>query len=491
MSFCYTASMQKSRGRSLFIFCQDLRTRDNTALIEAMKNSEEVFPIFIHDNLAIEDFGIDDARFGFVREALESIDTELQKYGGRLTVYSGKPEEIISELISKYELNAVFMNRSYSPHGKSQDDNILSMCDKEWIDFLTFQDFLLVEPQECEQRKVFTPYSMLWKKFLTLHPERLTIQKFDGNWVKWYTPKVRREIFEVITVPYHPYWNIPFGLTRMYRDFSSYDETRNIPSIDGSTRLSPYIQFWVFSIREIYKKFSPVIARNEAIQNVSGTWIASYPKGTSNASQRGAARNDDTIKPSETLINELIWREFWYQIAYYFPFTYDLEFQERKRSIVWNRDISSYEWKQFAAGKTGYPLVDAAIRQLILTNWMHNRLRMVVASFLTKNLGIDWRIGEKWFRKYLIDYDEAVNIGNWQWSASVGADPKPVRIFNPLLQSEKFDPEAKFIKKYLPELEDIDPKKIHSLDLSGIYYPPIVDQKESAREARERYLRVV
>lgn len=118
---------------------------------------------------------------------------------------------------------------------------------------------------------------------------------------------------------------------------------------------------------------------------------------------------------------------------------------------------------------------------------MHNRLRMVVASFLTKNLGIDWRIGEKWFKKYLIDYDETVNIGNWQWSASVGADPKPVRIFNPLLQSEKFDPEAKFIKKYLPELENINPKKIHSLDLSGVYYPPIVDQKESAREARERY----
>ncbi len=141
----------------------------------------------------------------------------------------------------------------------------------------------------------------------------------------------------------------------------------------------------------------------------------------------------------------------------------------------------------FQQWKTGYPLVDAAIRQLLETNWMHNRLRMVVASFLTKNLGIDWRLGEKWFRKYLIDYDEAVNIGNWQWSASVWADPKPVRIFNPLLQSEKFDPEAKFIKKYLPELEDIDPKRIHTLELQGVYYPPLVDQKESAARARERY----
>lgn len=433
--------------RSLFIFRQDLRTSDNTALIEAMKNSKEVFPIFIHDTRAMEDFWKDDARFGFVREALDSIDIELQKYGGRLTVYSGKPEEIVSELISRYEINAVYTNTSYSPRGKIRDDNILSICDKEWVIFYSFQDFLLVEPNECEQRKVFTPYSMLWKKFLLAHPERLIIQEFDGNRVKWFTPDNRREISEVITVPYHPYWSIPFGLTRMDRDFSSYEDTRNIPSVDGSTRLSPYIRFGVFSIREIYQK----------------------------------------IQGNPVLLSEIIWREFWYQIAYYFPFTYELEFQERKRSIVWKNDTSSYEWKQFEAGKTGYPLLDAAIRQLIETNWMHNRLRMVVASFLTKNLGIDWRIGEKWFRKYLIDYDEAVNIGNWQWSASVGADPKPVRIFNPLLQSEKFDPEAKFIKKYIPELEGIDPKKIHSLDLFGIYYPPIVDQKESARLARERY----
>ena len=188
-----------------------------------------------------------------------------------------------------------------------------------------------------------------------------------------------------------------------------------------------------------------------------------------------------------TLLSEIIWREFWYQIAYYFPFTYQIEFQERRRTIDWKKDTSSYELQRFTEWKTGYPLVDAAIRQLIETNWMHNRLRMVVASFLTKNLGIDWRLGEQFFKKYLIDYDEAVNYGNWQWGASVGADPKPVRIFNPLLQSEKFDAECRFIKKYVPELTDINPKKIHSLELQGVYYPPIVDQRESARLARERY----
>ena len=199
----------------------------------------------------------------------------------------------------------------------------------------------------------------------------------------------------------------------MERDFSRYDEERNLPGVDGSTRLSPYIRFGVFSIREIYAK----------------------------------------VWENPTLLSEIIWREFWYHIPHYFPETYHLEFQEKRRNITWKIDTESDLWKRFENAETGYPLVDAAIKQLYETNWMHNRLRMVVASFLTKNLGYDWRIGEKWFKKYLIDYDEAVNIGNWQWSASVGADPKPVRIFNPLLQSERFDSEAKFIKKYIKELE--------------------------------------
>ncbi len=439
--------MQNPHNRTLFIFRQDLRTHDNTGLIEAVRHSKEVFPIFIHDTRAIEDFGESDPRFGLIREALEEIDTELSKVGGRLIVYRWKPEEIIENLIGQYQIDAVYFNKSYSPRGKTRDEAVEGVCDARWVAYHSFQDFLLVEPHECEQRKVFTPYSMLWKKFLIAHPERLEICPFDGSKTKWFTPLDRRDIGDIITVPHHPLWTMEFGRTRLERDFSSYDDLRNLPAIDGSTRLSPYTRFGIFSIREIYSK----------------------------------------IQGNPTLLSEIIWREFWYQIAYYFPFTYQIEFQERRRTIEWKKDTSSYEWQRFNEWKTGYPLVDAAIRQLIETNWMHNRLRMVVASFLTKNLGIDWRLGEKWFRKYLIDYDEAVNFWNWQWSASVGADPKPVRIFNPLLQSEKFDTECKFIKKYIPKLTDIDPKKIHSLELQGVYYPPIVDQKESARLARERY----
>ena len=166
-------------ARSLFIFRQDLRTHDNTALIEAIKHSKEIFPIFIHDSRAIEDFGLDDPRFGFIREVLEAIDTELQKYGGRLTVYQGRPDAIVEELIGQYQIDAVFLNRSYSPRGKARDDAIMKHCDAQEIDFHSFQDFLLIEPHEIEQRKVFTPFSMLWKKFLIAHPERLIEQKFE------------------------------------------------------------------------------------------------------------------------------------------------------------------------------------------------------------------------------------------------------------------------------------------------------------------------
>ncbi len=437
----------KQYMRSLFIFRQDLRTHDNTALIEAVKHSKEVFPIFIHDTRAIADFGADDPRFGLIREALEGIDESLGEYGGRLTVYRGNPEHVVREILEKYEIDAVFFNRSYSPKGKIRDESMLALCDEKKIDLHSYQDFLMVEPYECEQRKVFTPFSLLWKRFLSAHRERQEIRKFDGSGVKWFVPEDRKNISDIIRVPHHPLWTLEFGRERMTRDTSHYDELRNIPWVDGSTRLSPYIRFGIFSIREIYAK----------------------------------------IQDNPVLLSEIIWREFWYHISYYFPFTYSLEFQERRRNILWKRDEKSDLWKKFESAETGYPLVDAAIKQLYETNWMHNRLRMVVASFLTKNLGIDWRIWEKWFKKYLIDYDEAVNYGNWQWSASVGADPKPVRIFNPLLQSERFDPECKFIKKYLPELEGIDPKKIHTLDLKWLYYPPIVDQKESAAEARERY----
>lgn len=430
---------------SLFIFRQDLRIQDNTAFIEAIAHSDMVFPIFIHDTRAIDEFGEDDPRFSFIQEALDIIDIELQKHNWWLTIFRGKPEEVIVDIFKKYPIDAIYLNRSYSPRGKERDAQIEILARQNAVDFFSFQDFLLVEPSECEQRKVFTPFSLLWKKFIYAHPDRLIIHETDLSGGKFFVPSEYKKI-SLSVIKKHPYWTMEFWKERMGRDFSSYEDERNTPSIDGSTRLSPYIRFGVFSVREVYKK----------------------------------------VKDNPTLLSEIIWREFWYHIAYYFPSMYELEFQEKRRHIRWEND--TYMMKKIEMAETGYPLVDAALRQLYETNWMHNRLRMVVASFITKNCLIDWRWWEKLFKKYLIDYDEAVNYGNWQWSASVGPDPKPLRIFNPLLQSEKFDTEARFIKKYIPGLQNIDPKRIHTLDLAGVYYRPIVNQRESANLAKERYM---
>ncbi len=437
-------------NRSLFIFRQDLRLHDNTGLIRALRESKEVLPIFIRDTRADEDFGENDPRFGFIAEALTEIDTELQKNNWTLLVYRGIPEKLIPELLAKYLINAVYANKSYSPRGKLRDEKIQKAIGE--IPFILEKDFLLLEPEDTEQRKVFTPFYKLWQRKLwsgkisTTHYEPHSCQ-----WIQLLEKDKNETIEKHFPTLQHPYFTMAFGRKRISDfHFSQYDETRNFPAIDGSTRLSPYIRFGVFSIREAYNR---------------------------------------VLSESPTLVSELAWREFWYHIAHYFPTLYDLEFQEKRRGIAWEN--SEFLKEKIEQAETGYPLIDAALRQLYTTNWMHNRLRMVVASFITKNCLIDWRWGEKLFKKYLIDYDEAVNYGNWQWSASVGPDPKPLRIFNPLLQSEKFDHEAKFIKKYIPELANVSPEDIHSLNLEGLYPRPIVNQRLSADRAKEVYYAVL
>jgi deoxyribodipyrimidine photo-lyase len=227
----------------------------------------------------------------------------------------------------------------------------------------------------------------------------------------------------------------------------SYKEERNDLSLDGISRLSPYHRHWVFSIRQIYNK-------------------AKYT--------------------SESFVSELAWREFWHHIFYNFPNTKQEEFLEKYRDIKWSND--EYLFQKWCDGETWYPIVDAAMKQLNSTNWMHGRARMVVASFLTKDLHIDWRLWEQYFASKLLDYDEAINLWNWQWSASVWADPKPLRIFNPILQSQKFDSHAKYIKKYIPELQNQNLAAIHDpLEKNLWYIRTIVDHREETRIAREIY----
>ena len=350
--------------------------------------------------------------------------------------------------MKKYEIECVFTNTSYGTYGTKRDQNIAENIAIHGCKFVGYKDFLLVEPHEIEQRKVFTPYYKLWQKYL--QEERIVSNETDIKIEHFSQLKTQEQTQakDFISLEKHPYFTMDFGRERLKNHiFPHYDEVRNNLDIDGTSRLSPYLRFGIFSVRQIYKH----------AKNISPTFIS-----------------------------ELAWREFWWHILHYFPQTKTQEFQEKRRHIEWSQDAELFKkWRQ---GKTGYPIVDAAMRQLNETNWMHGRARMIVASFLTKDMHIDWRLGEAYFRQKLLDYDEAMNLGNWQWSASVGADPKPLRIFNPLLQSEKFDSEAKFIKKYIPELEYESVKAIHNpLDFPLSYCTPIVDHRIETGKARELY----
>lgn len=437
--------------KSIFWFRQDLRTFDNKWLIEAIKNSNELLPIFILDKNIIPDFlWLTDKKFLFLKEALLNLDLELKKLWWKLTIYHDFPEKIIPEICKKYNINTIFTNKSYSIYWKKRDEKILDFCLNNKIDFLNFNDFLLVEPEEIEQRKVFTPYYKLWQK------------KLIEKWYKIENPVNFKQIqndFDIkifldekISWKSHPYFTMEFWKNRLENYIrSDYETFRNDLDKDWTSKLSPYLRFGIFSVRQIYN-----IAKEKSTHYVS----------------------------------ELAWREFWQHIDYYFPFTKEIEFQENKRHIEWRHDEKLFE--KWCNWETGYPIVDAAMKQLIETNWMHGRARMIVASFLTKDLLIDWRWWEAFFKKHLLDYDENVNFWNWQWSASVWADPKPLRIFNPCLQSQKFDSEAKFIKKYIKELEFEKAERIHNpIENLLIYNDIIVNHNEAQKIARIAYKKTI
>lgn len=430
--------------KSIFWFRQDLRTYDNTGLFEAVHGSKEILPIFILDEDILWKFwGLEDQKFWFIRESLEYLSSEIKKlWGEKVIVLKGKPEDIIPSLVSMYDIECVYTNKSYGQRGKERDTIVAEKIKYLWCNFESHKDFLLVEPQEVEVRKVFTPFYKLWQK-VDFETTQREIKEFHQL-----KTKEKTEAKDFIKYEKHPCFTIDFWKKRLKNNIKeSYDDARNNLDLDGTSMLSVYLRFGIFSVRQIYN-----IAKEK----------------------------------NEHYVSELAWREFWHHIYHHFPNTKNQEFLEKRRGIWWSESEKNFEaWKLW---ETGYPVVDAAMKQLNQTNFMHGRARMICASFLTKDLHIDWRKWEKYFAEKLLDYDEAVNIGNWQWSASVGADPKPLRIFNPMLQSEKFSKNAKYIKKYLPEVELEKIEHIHNpLKFPLTYKEPIVDHSEEQKKTKEYY----
>lgn len=449
---------------TLFIFRRDLRLSDNKGLIYAMKNCENILPIFIFTPEQIEDenkFKSENA-IQFMIESLKELDTDLQKHGSKLHIFYDDNIKILKDIVKTISVKNIVFNMDYTPYALKRDKSIQKFCDENNITCTQIEDYLLADigtfkKSDGDPYTVFTPFKNNGMKFKIDKPDKSQIKNLTK------TDKLKESGYIKYQENHHNLLNggrtIGLKILSKVKNQKNYNKNRNTVSIE-TTQLSAPIKFGCISIREVY-------------------WKIRTELGTSN-----------------DLLSQLFWREFYYYIAYYFPDVLKgKNYNTRYDNIEWIYNTSQF--KKWCNGETGYPIVDAGMRQLNQTGYMHNRARLITSNFLNRMLGMDWRKGEKYYAQQLSDYDPAVNNGNWQWIASTGVDPKPYfqRLFNPMIQSEKFDPDAKYIKEWLPELKDIPAKELHNwsdyyqkYDLKDIdYVKPIVDYKEARARSVKMY----
>ncbi len=423
---------------SLFWFRRDLRLEDNTGLYYANMQEKNVLPLFIFDRNILDDLEDQkDARVSFIHTQIKNISTKLEKYGSSLLVKYGKPLEIFRELSEEYDIQNVYTNRDYEPYARDRDVAIKNLLKDKGIQFLDFKDQVIFEKEEVvngsgEFYKVFTPYSRVWlEKFKNTPPELLSLEKKKNNFYQTPPlpiPSLGDMGFEKTEIEIPPL-KIDKPLIQKY------DTIRNFPAIKGTTRLGIHLRFGTISVRKLALEAA----------NLNYTYL-----------------------------NELIWREFYMMILYHNPEVVNKAFKHQYDRIPWRNSEEDFE--KWCEGMTGYPIVDAGMRELNATGFMHNRVRMIVASFLTKHLLIDWRWGEAYFAKKLLDFELSSNNGGWQWAAGTGTDAQPYfRVFNPQSQTEKFDKEYKYIKKWVPEYG------------TDNYPKPMVDHKFARERALETY----
>ena len=440
--------------KSLFLFRRDLRLEDNTGLIYALKNSEEVIPCFIIDSKIMSNFKNSIHRVEFLNQSLVDLDEQLNKRKSNLKIFNGDTKEIIKKIILEQKIDGVFLNGDYTRYAQNREVEIQKICNENKIKFNKYADYLLHIPDEIKTKKG-TPHTIYSHFFKTskIIPVRKIIKNDFSN---YYKDEIKYCISAEI-IKKTGKKNINGGRRNALKIlknicmFKDYQKTRNYPALDKTTKLSTHIRFGTVSIREIYHTIK------------------------------------ENLGSEHILIGEIYWREFFTYVLYHFPNSQFKTFKKKFENIPWSQDKQDYN--RWCEGKTGFPIVDAGMRQLNGTGFMHNRVRMIVASFLTKDLHIDWKKGERYFAEKLIDYDPAVNVGNWQWAASTGCDAVPYfRIFNPWLQQEKFDPNCNYIKKWIPELESLQPNEIHSLwkkPKETSYPRPIVDHKIESAKTKE------
>lgn len=420
---------------SIFWFRRDLRIEDNMALSHALKNEEMVLPLFIFDENILQELPANDPRVCFIYDSLQTIQNKLSIYGSSLMICKGDPTKVWEELLSKFEITRVYLNKDYEPYAIERDRKVKELLNKHDISLHSFKDQVIFEEDEIlkgngKPYTVFTPYKNKWlQQFKQENLQQAAV--INSNNFYRFTQQFpeRSEIgFERSAITVRDY-----NLTHL----DEYASVRDIPAEDATSYLSPHLRFGTISIRKLIAQLK---------------------------------------SSDEIFLSELIWREFFMQILYNFPKVVTENFNPKYNNIEWRNNEE--EFAGWCQGKTGYPLVDAGMRQLNATGYMHNRVRMVAAGFLCKHLLIDWRWGEGYFARKLLDYELSSNNGNWQWAAGTGCDAAPYfRIFNPSEQLKKFDRDLKYIKKWIPEYGTND------------YPNPIVDHKIARLRALEIYKR--
>lgn len=420
---------------TLFWFRRDLRLFDNAGLFNALKHEENVLPVFIFDTEILEKLPEDDLRVQFIHETVAGLKKELQEKKSDLIVEHGSPLEVLSKLIEKYSVKAIYTNHDYEPSARSRDEKVAKLCSKKGIAFKTFKDQVIFEKNEIvtDQENpytVYTPYKKKWMKSLS----EFYLKSYPVHLYESSLAKVKPTSMISLKSLGFKDQNFEFPKDEVSANvLKNYAKSRDFPANEvGTSRLGLHLRFGTVSVRELAR---------------------------------------EAKKFSEVWLSELAWRDFFMQILWHFPHVEKQSFRPQYEDVPWRKDKKELDlWK---SGQTGYPLVDAGMRELNATGHMHNRVRMVTASFLTKHLLHHWLEGERYFAEKLLDYDLAANNGNWQWSAGTGCDAAPYfRIFNPEAQIERFDPNYEYVKKWVPELGT--PK----------YVKPMVEHKF----ARERAL---
>lgn len=427
--------MSSSAPIAIHWFRRDLRLHDNAGLHHALSSGHPVLPVFIFDSNILDELkNKKDKRVHFIHDALTGMQQKLVKAGSSLTVLYSTPLQAFTKLVQHYNIKAVYTNHDYEPYAQQRDEEIKTLLSQHGITFQSYKDQVIFEKNEVtkdngEPYTIYTPYSRKWKERLGTTVTLYDTNKLSGNFFKC-SPQAIPVLADIGFEPAPP----GTVAAKLDEDIARhYDKTRDLPAIAGTTKMGIHLRFGTVSIREL---------ANKALQ-LNGTYL-----------------------------NELIWREFYQMILWHFPHVVNHSFRKEYDKINWRNN--EHEFELWCNGQTGYPIVDAGMRELNETGFMHNRVRMIVASFLTKDLLIDWRRGEAYFAEKLLDYDLSANNGNWQWAAGTGCDAAPYfRVFSPELQTKKFDPELKYIKKWVPEFNSLS------------YARPIVDHSM----ARERCLK--